>query len=181
VGLGRFFQFPNPIHSRQDSLDEWSARRKAGTYTQGNTNTERTQTSMPRVGFEPTIPAFERAKTVHALDGAATTTDIQFDKCSSHLRLRLPSSLSLLRVPTTILPSLDWFVRWLPCVDVINVADVSEVRASSNLMVEWSRMGEFMYIQILVQQAYWERPRHAWTVIRPIRFDLEDGDRTYLL
>jgi hypothetical protein len=27
---------------------------------------------MPRVGFEPTIPAFERAKTVHALDRAAT-------------------------------------------------------------------------------------------------------------
>jgi hypothetical protein len=27
---------------------------------------------MPRVGFEPTIPAFEQAKTVHALDGAAT-------------------------------------------------------------------------------------------------------------
>jgi hypothetical protein len=27
---------------------------------------------MPWVGFEPTIPALERAKTVHALDGAAT-------------------------------------------------------------------------------------------------------------
>jgi hypothetical protein len=27
---------------------------------------------MPRVGLEPTIPAFERAKTVHALDRAAT-------------------------------------------------------------------------------------------------------------
>jgi hypothetical protein len=27
---------------------------------------------MPRVGFESTIPAFERAKTVHALDRAAT-------------------------------------------------------------------------------------------------------------
>jgi hypothetical protein len=27
---------------------------------------------MPRVGFEPMIPAFERAKTVHALDRAAT-------------------------------------------------------------------------------------------------------------
>jgi hypothetical protein len=27
---------------------------------------------MPRVGFEPTIPGFERAKTVHALDCAAT-------------------------------------------------------------------------------------------------------------
>jgi hypothetical protein len=31
-----------------------------------------TQTSMPRVGFGPTIPVFERAKTVHALDRAAT-------------------------------------------------------------------------------------------------------------
>jgi hypothetical protein len=27
---------------------------------------------MPRVGVDPTIPAFERAKTVHALDRAAT-------------------------------------------------------------------------------------------------------------
>jgi hypothetical protein len=27
---------------------------------------------MPRVGFEPTIPVFERTKTVHALDGAVT-------------------------------------------------------------------------------------------------------------
>jgi hypothetical protein len=27
---------------------------------------------MPGVGFEPTIPVFERAKTVHALDYAAT-------------------------------------------------------------------------------------------------------------
>jgi hypothetical protein len=30
---------------------------------------------MPSVGFEATIPAFERAKTVHALDGAATMLD----------------------------------------------------------------------------------------------------------
>jgi hypothetical protein len=27
---------------------------------------------MPRMGFEPTTPVFKRAKTVHALDGAAT-------------------------------------------------------------------------------------------------------------
>jgi hypothetical protein len=32
------------------------------------------QTPMPWVGFEPTIPASERAKTVHALDRAATVT-----------------------------------------------------------------------------------------------------------
>jgi hypothetical protein len=43
-------------------------------HTQDNTNTEQThtQTSMPWVGFEPTIPAFKRAKTVHALDRAGT-------------------------------------------------------------------------------------------------------------
>jgi hypothetical protein len=33
---------------------------------------KRSQTSMPRVGLEPTIPVFERAKTVHALDRGAT-------------------------------------------------------------------------------------------------------------
>jgi hypothetical protein len=31
-----------------------------------------TETSVPRVGFEPTTLAFVRAKTVHALDRAAT-------------------------------------------------------------------------------------------------------------
>jgi hypothetical protein len=30
------------------------------------------QTSIPSVGFEPTIPAFQRAKTVHSSDSAAT-------------------------------------------------------------------------------------------------------------
>jgi hypothetical protein len=37
-----------------------SASRKAATYI----NTEKTQTSMPWVGFELTIPAFERAKAI---------------------------------------------------------------------------------------------------------------------
>jgi hypothetical protein len=31
---------------------------------------------MPWVGFEPTIPAFERAKTVHVLDRAANVIGI---------------------------------------------------------------------------------------------------------
>jgi hypothetical protein len=38
------------------------------------TQNERTQTSMRGVGFKPTIPVFERAKTVHALDRAVTVT-----------------------------------------------------------------------------------------------------------
>jgi hypothetical protein len=41
------------------------------TYRTTETQNKRTQTSMPRDGFEPTVPAFEREKTVHALDGAA--------------------------------------------------------------------------------------------------------------
>jgi hypothetical protein len=39
----------------------------------------RTQTSIPRVGFEPTAPVFEPAKTVHALERAATVI------CSSYI------------------------------------------------------------------------------------------------
>jgi hypothetical protein len=36
--------------------------------TEQHKQNKRTQTSMPRVGFEPTTPAFELAKTIHALD-----------------------------------------------------------------------------------------------------------------
>jgi hypothetical protein len=36
------------------------------------TQNKRTQTSMLRVGFEPTIQVFERAKTVNASDRPAT-------------------------------------------------------------------------------------------------------------
>jgi hypothetical protein len=36
------------------------------------TQNKRTQTSMPRLRFESTIQVFERGKTVHALNGAAT-------------------------------------------------------------------------------------------------------------
>jgi hypothetical protein len=33
---------------------------------------------MPRVGFEPKIPAFERGKTVYALGRAATVIGIKY-------------------------------------------------------------------------------------------------------
>jgi hypothetical protein len=57
-----------------DSLDGGSARREATPYT-GQHNTEiRGHTSMPLAGFEPTIPLFERLKTVRALDRAAIGT-----------------------------------------------------------------------------------------------------------
>jgi hypothetical protein len=65
--LGQFFSFL--IYTQSVGiLGRGSARRKAATYTQNKGR----QTSMPRVEFEPTIPVFERAKTLHALDRVVT-------------------------------------------------------------------------------------------------------------
>jgi hypothetical protein len=75
VGPWPIFQFSDLLHGRWDSLDGGSDHRKAATYTQGNKQNKRTQIPMPRVRFEPTIPVFERAKTVPALDRAATAID----------------------------------------------------------------------------------------------------------
>jgi hypothetical protein len=46
------------------------------THRTTRTQNKRTQTSMLRVGFETTTPVFERPKTVHALDRAATVIGI---------------------------------------------------------------------------------------------------------
>jgi hypothetical protein len=50
-------------------------------HTKQHKQNKRTQTSMPRVGFEPMIPAFEWAKTVHGLDCAAIVIGILVDIC----------------------------------------------------------------------------------------------------
>jgi hypothetical protein len=39
---------------------------------------KRTQTSMPQIGFEPTTPVFQRAKTIHILDLSATVIGIWY-------------------------------------------------------------------------------------------------------
>jgi hypothetical protein len=46
--------------------------RPLSTHRITQTHNKRIQTSMPWVGFEITIPAFEPARTVHALDSAAS-------------------------------------------------------------------------------------------------------------
>jgi hypothetical protein len=48
------------------------------THETTQTQNKPTQTSMPRVGYEPTIPLFECAKTVHALGRVATVIGIMF-------------------------------------------------------------------------------------------------------
>jgi hypothetical protein len=53
-----------------------------GRYLHRTTETQnkRRQTSMPRVAFEPRIPAFERVKTLNSLDGAATVIGPQANR-----------------------------------------------------------------------------------------------------
>jgi hypothetical protein len=48
--------------------------RSLPTHRTTQTENKRTQTSMPLVGSEPTIPVFEREKTIHASDRAATVS-----------------------------------------------------------------------------------------------------------
>jgi hypothetical protein len=73
LGPWPLFQFRNLFYT--DDRTPWTGNqpvaRPLPTH-RTQTQNKRTQTSMPLVGFEPTIPAFEREKTVHALDGAAT-------------------------------------------------------------------------------------------------------------
>jgi len=64
-------------------LDEWSARRRDLYLTTHNTHNR--QTSMPRVGFQPTISAGERPQT-YTLDGAATGDQPNEHSVKPHLQ-----------------------------------------------------------------------------------------------
>ena len=79
VGLGLLIHEVCFLHHTRHTtvgrtpLDEWLGRHRDLHLATHNTHNR--QTSMPPVGFEPTISASERPKT-YALDRAATGTDI---------------------------------------------------------------------------------------------------------
>jgi hypothetical protein len=60
------------IVGRTPWTEDQPVARPLPTHRTTQTRNKSTQTSMYRVGFEPMIPAFEWAKTVHALDRIAT-------------------------------------------------------------------------------------------------------------
>jgi hypothetical protein len=61
-----------------------------GRYRTAQTQNKRTQASMTQVWFEPTIPVFERAKTVHALDrGHCDRPQYKYRKKINSISLRL--------------------------------------------------------------------------------------------
>jgi hypothetical protein len=73
LDLGRFFSFLILYTvGRNLWTGDQPVARPLPTHRTAQTQNKCTQASMSWVGFEPTIPAFERAKTVHALDRAAT-------------------------------------------------------------------------------------------------------------
>jgi hypothetical protein len=76
LGLGRFFSF---LIFYTVGMTPWTGDlrvvRPLPAYRTTQTQNKRTQTSMPQVGFGPTIPVFGRAKTAHALDRAAAVID----------------------------------------------------------------------------------------------------------
>jgi hypothetical protein len=73
------FQFLNPYTvGRTPWTGDYPVARPLPTHRTTQTQNKRTH-AMPRVGFEPTIPAFEQAKTIHALDRAATAIGITVD------------------------------------------------------------------------------------------------------
>jgi hypothetical protein len=73
LDLGRFFSFLILYTvGRTPWTGDQPVARPLPTHKTTQTQKKRTQPSMTRVGFEPTISVFEWAKTVHALDCAAT-------------------------------------------------------------------------------------------------------------
>jgi hypothetical protein len=75
VGTWPLFQFLNAIHGTTSWMEDQFATRPLCTHRTTQTQNRCTHTTMPLVGVEPTIPTFERAKTVHALDHGATVID----------------------------------------------------------------------------------------------------------
>jgi hypothetical protein len=67
-----FYLFTIYIWNKPVIIAARSVTRPLPTHRTTQTQNKRAQISMSWVGFEPTIPVFQRAKTVHALDRAAT-------------------------------------------------------------------------------------------------------------
>jgi hypothetical protein len=78
LGFGRFLSFLIPYTvGRIPWAGDQPVARPLPTKRTTQTQNKRTLTSMPWVGFEPTIPAFKRAKTIHALHRAATVIGLK--------------------------------------------------------------------------------------------------------
>jgi hypothetical protein len=113
VGPWFLLQFRNLFYT--DGRTPWTsdqpvARPLPAHRTTQSQKKSHTQTSMPRVGFEPMIPVFERVKTVHALDGAATAIGLlsEIPEDISIKRINCEHSMSVSQWSTYITDYKDW-------------------------------------------------------------------------
>jgi hypothetical protein len=92
--LAAFFNFLiSYTIGRTPWTEDQPVARPLPTHRTTQAQNKRTQTFIPRVGLEPTIPVFERANTGHALDRAATaigTYTIYLSKIAAHASTQLP-------------------------------------------------------------------------------------------
>jgi hypothetical protein len=139
---------------------------------------------MPQVSFEPTIPASERAKRVHALDHAAIVTSFvaqlaiqilyytsvcQFGKCFCWLWL-IQHIIQLCEIWDSIFPwsislRFQWCVQPLPCNDREMggyTTPVSKQRLSKHVPIP--RQQILNNATVGLQQ--WKRGVSAWSVLR---------------
>jgi hypothetical protein len=84
------FHFLNPLTvGRTSWTGDQSAARPKPTRRTTQTQNKCKQTIMPWVEFEPTIPVFERAKTIHALGRAATLIDFSVSKLGENICVKI--------------------------------------------------------------------------------------------
>jgi hypothetical protein len=89
------------------------------------TQNKRSQTSMPQMGFELTIPVFERAKTVHALDCAATVIG---DNYNYDIKLIVSLYSSLTESSETDSPSPNMSDNWSRVVATSRLYTIGQIR-----------------------------------------------------
>jgi hypothetical protein len=70
-------------------MEDQPVARPLPTHRTTQTQNKRTQKFIPRVGFEPMISVFERAKTVHALDRAVTVISFHVHYTTRKLSSRM--------------------------------------------------------------------------------------------
>jgi hypothetical protein len=88
VDLGRFFSFLIYTQGPTPWTGDQPVAKKLPTHRTTLTQNKRTQTSMRRMGFDPTVPVFKWAKTVHAWDRAATVIGILLTERTVHIQIQ---------------------------------------------------------------------------------------------
>jgi hypothetical protein len=140
------FQFLN-LHTvvRTPWTGEQPVARPLPSHRTIQTQSKRTQTSMSRVAFEPTIPEFERMKTVYILDRAATVigfpsitliNDLHFQSYSTINSLRFNSEWSkLVRSPCLHY----WWqgIKYFVCPSDVSFSPSTSISAANSCSIEF--------------------------------------------